>query len=107
MPPHRGQGLNNALEDAAKLVDELVAAAKGKQTVSEALTKYEAEMVSRVSVEIPISIAQAQMVHSFDTLMQAPFFKHGMHKYREEREAAGLQVETAAEPKQQRDSLRV
>lgn len=45
-----------------------------------ALREYEAEMRERVLQEIPISVAQAQMVHSFDTLMNAPFFKHGMNK---------------------------
>lgn len=98
MPSHRGQGLNNALEDAAKLVDELTAVSKGERSTSQALTNYENDMRARTLVEIPMSIAQAQMVHSFDTLINAPFFKHGMHKYREDREAAGLNLESAIEP---------
>lgn len=98
MPAHRGQGLNNALEDAAKLVDELTAVAKGQKGREAALISYEEDMRQRASVEMPMSIAQAQMVHSFNTLINAPFFKHGMHKYREDREAAGLKVEKATEP---------
>jgi 2-polyprenyl-6-methoxyphenol hydroxylase-like FAD-dependent oxidoreductase len=97
----QGQGLNNALEDAAKLVDELSAAASGQYTLTEALRRYEKDMRSRMDTEIPISVAQAQMVHSFDTLMEAPFFKHGMNKYRADREAAGLEIEGATQPKLQ------
>ena len=96
MPPHRGQGLNNALEDASKLADGLESVVKGEQTLPEALRAYEADMRKRVLVEIPLSKAQAQMIHSFDTLMEAPIFKHGIDKYRGERAAAGLDVETAA-----------
>jgi hypothetical protein len=58
-------------------------------------------MLARMEIETPLSIAQAQMVHSYDTLMQAPFFKHGMNKYRAERESQGLGVEEAIEPKVQ------
>lgn len=54
-----------------------------------------------MEIEMPMSIAQAQMVHSYDTLMNAPFFKHGMNKYRAEREAVGLGVEDATRPKVQ------
>lgn len=100
MPAHRGQGLNNALEDAAKLVDELAAASRGDKTPAEALQAYEEEMRPRVLAEIPISIAQAQMVHSYDTLMNAPFFVHGMHKYRSDLAKQGKEVEIATQPKE-------
>jgi hypothetical protein len=33
--------------------------------------------------------------------MNAPFFKHGMNKYREEQEAKGEEVEVATAPKVQ------
>lgn len=99
MPPHRGQGLNNALEDAAMLVDELAAFKRGKKSLKDAIAAYEKEMKERTLLEIPISIAQAQMVHNFDTLMSAPFFKHGMNKYREDMEAKGQTIEIATAPK--------
>lgn len=99
MPAHRGQGLNNALEDAAKLVDEISAASKGEKTFAQAFKEYEEEMTPRVMTEIPISIAQAQMVHSFDTLMNAPFFVHGMNKYKADLAAEGKEVEVATMPK--------
>ena len=69
------------------------------KTLAVAIQEYEKEMRARVLTEIPISIAQAQMVHSFDTLLQAPFFKHGMHKYREERERRGESIEVATDAK--------
>jgi 2-polyprenyl-6-methoxyphenol hydroxylase-like FAD-dependent oxidoreductase len=99
MPPHRGQGLNNALQDAAVLVDELKAVKSGEKSLSDAVAAFEKDMKQRTLEEIPISIMQAQMVHSYDTLMNAPFFKHGMNKYREEQEAKGEGVEVATAPK--------
>lgn len=98
MPPFRGQGLNNALEDAGRLIEALTAAAKGQKSLPEALSAFEVEMRERVLTEMPVSILQAENVHIFDKLMDAPFFKHGMHKYREDRQAAGLGVEQATEP---------
>jgi len=83
MPAFRGQGLNNALEDAAKLVDELVAVKAGKQTLSDAIIAYEKEMKARTMVEMPISIAQADASHKWEKLMEAPVFKLGMNKHRE------------------------
>jgi hypothetical protein len=46
-------------------------------------------------------LEKAQMVHSYDTLMNAPFFKHGMNKYKEDQEAKGEGVEVATAPKAQ------
>ena len=101
MPPHRGQGLNNALQDASTLVDELTAVHRSGKSLNDAVAAYEKDMKERTLVELPISIAQAQMVHNFDTLMNAPFFKHGMNKYREMRETSGEEVEVATAPKVQ------
>lgn len=44
---------------------------------------YEEEMRARAVEEIPISLKQAQMVHNFDTLMQSPMVKLGLHKAKE------------------------
>jgi 2-polyprenyl-6-methoxyphenol hydroxylase-like FAD-dependent oxidoreductase len=94
--PHR---LNQALEDAAALGTELSRVADGSKTQADAIQAYEKEMRARVLQEIPISVMQAQMVHSFDTLLQAPFFTHGMHKYREKREKRGERIEVATDAK--------
>lgn len=98
MPAHRGQGLNNAVQDAAVLVDEIAEAMKGEKPLQEGFMAYEMDMKARTLEEITISIRRAQIVHNFDTLMAAPFFKHGLNKYREELEARGAETETAAGP---------
>ena len=41
------------------------------------------------------------MVHSYDTLMNAPFFKHGMNKYKGDQKAKGEGIEVASAPKVQ------
>ena len=96
MPPHRAQGLNNALEDAATLVDELAAVKAGTKTIPEALRAYEVKMKERVLQEIPISIKTALFGHNFDKLMQTPAFINGMDKYRKIQEEKGQGPELAA-----------
>ncbi len=86
MPAFRGQGLNNALQDAAKLVDELKDLDKSARPLSDAIADYEKEMKERALTEMKVSILQAETVHNWDRLMEAPFIKHGMNKYREEQE---------------------
>ena len=81
------------------MVDELAALKRGEKPLNDAVAAYEKDMKDRTLQEIPISIAQAQMVHNFDTLVNAPFFKHGMNKYREEKEQKGEEVEVATMPK--------
>ena len=83
MPPHRGQGLNNGLQDAATLVEQLGAVSKAGKTLLEAVQAYEENMKERAKEELSISVRQARMVHNFDTLMNAPFIKLGMHKQKE------------------------
>lgn len=41
------------------------------------------------------------MVHSYDTLTSAPFFKHGMNRYKEDQDAKGEAIEVATAPKVQ------
>jgi 2-polyprenyl-6-methoxyphenol hydroxylase-like FAD-dependent oxidoreductase len=97
MPPHRDQGLNNALEDAAKLVDELTAASKGEKSLEEAVVEYKKEMKARALKEVSISVMQAQMAHRWDQLMQSPLFQSGMHKYKEDMAASNKPIEVATD----------
>lgn len=82
------------------MVDELTAADQGKKSIKEAITAYEEDMRSRVMKEIPISVMQAKMVHSWETLMNAPMIKMGMNKQKEaeaeEKAHNGGSVETSA-----------
>ncbi len=87
MPAHRGQGLNNALQDAAGLVEELTAVKKGEKGLRGAVKTYQEDMKKRALAEIPISVMQARMVHSWETLMSAPMIKMGMNKLKEEEAA--------------------
>jgi 2-polyprenyl-6-methoxyphenol hydroxylase-like FAD-dependent oxidoreductase len=80
VPPHHGDGLNNALQDAALLVDELDAVDQGKKSLKEAVQAYEKDLKERTVTQIPLSMAQAKMVHSAETLVNAPFIKMGMHR---------------------------
>ena len=97
MPPHRAQGLNNALQDAACLVEEMVLVREaGRGGVAEGLRRYEGAMRERALREIPISIRTAEYGHKFDLLLQTPAFQMGMERYREEREGLGEGVERAA-----------
>lgn len=83
MLPHRGQGLNHALEDAAKLIAALTAVFRHKSTnVQEAIAGYEEEMVSRGGGEVETTAKAAWAAHDWSVLMQSPMFKHGAHKVR-------------------------
>lgn len=83
MLPHRGQGLNNALEDAAKLVEALKATLKeGSMGLPEAVTGYEEEMVRRSGLEVETTAKAAAAGHDWEMLRQSPIFKHGANKVR-------------------------
>jgi flavin-dependent dehydrogenase len=86
MPPHHGDGLNNALQDAALLVDELDAVDQGKKSLKEAVQAYEKDTKEQTVKQIPLSIAQAKMVHSWGDLDECAIYQDGnaqMHKTRQ------------------------
>lgn len=83
MLPHRGQGLNHALEDAAKLVACLTAVFKDKSlSLMEAVGGYEEEMVARGGLEVEVTGKAARAAHDWGLLMQSPAFKFGANKVR-------------------------
>jgi 2-polyprenyl-6-methoxyphenol hydroxylase-like FAD-dependent oxidoreductase len=91
-PPFRGQGLNNAFQDAEKLVSELVRVVRRvegeeQQTLSQAVRAYEEEMKARNLKEMEVSLLQSRTAHDWETLLQMPMFKAGMNAYREEKTA--------------------
>ncbi|KAF2804721.1 FAD/NAD(P)-binding domain-containing protein [Mytilinidion resinicola] len=80
MTPHRGQGLNNALQDASNFVAALIAAASAKSPLADAVDAYDKEVLARGTTEMQISYKQSMFIHSWETLMQSPMVKLGMHQ---------------------------
>ncbi|CZR67712.1 uncharacterized protein PAC_17611 [Phialocephala subalpina] len=98
---HRGQGLNNAISDAADFLVHL--RAMKEQTPEEliaAVKKYEAELVPRGNEAVMASYMNTNAVHDWNTMMQSPLFTEGMAKDKKAEEdaaAAKLEEEKAAE----------
>ncbi|KAF2788432.1 FAD/NAD(P)-binding domain-containing protein [Melanomma pulvis-pyrius CBS 109.77] len=84
MTPHRGQGLNNALQDASNFVAAVVEAASGARTLEEAVDAYDGEVLERGTLEMNISLKQTMFIHNWETLMQSPMVKMGMHQAKKE-----------------------
>lgn len=81
MPPYRGQGLNNALEDAALLTSLLnEAQEKSLEACTLAFRHYEQEMIPRARREINISKTAAKLAHDYENLMESPLIKLGVQK---------------------------
>ena len=62
--PFRGQGLNNALEDSARLVKHLVEVKGAKKSLKQAVEEYEEEMIRRAQRESALSLVLCYMSHS-------------------------------------------
>ena len=62
-PPFRGRGLNNALEDAAKLFTEFIAVKEGRKSLKDGIEAYEMEMKERAIHEVDLFMKQAGVVH--------------------------------------------
>ncbi|KAI9813308.1 MAG: hypothetical protein M1827_004250 [Pycnora praestabilis] len=78
MTPHRGQGLNNAVQDAAHFVEAIKAVVADQQDLGKAISAYDEEMLGRGIREIKISARQSFMVHNYDQFLQSPLMKIGM-----------------------------
>ncbi|KAI1080638.1 hypothetical protein F5B20DRAFT_538415 [Whalleya microplaca] len=73
MTYHRGQGLNHAIADAAKLVELLSATDKRPQR--ERVDAYEAEMRPRGGEEVRLSEMNSYMLHDWPQVAQSPLMK--------------------------------
>ncbi|KAJ8070310.1 hypothetical protein OCU04_000690 [Sclerotinia nivalis] len=80
MPPHRGQGLNNAIQDAANYVEAIKKIKEGKISSIEAISAYDIEVFARGKLEINISAASAVAVHDIDSFKQGPLYKIGINQ---------------------------
>ncbi|KAK7712577.1 hypothetical protein SLS64_004961 [Diaporthe eres] len=84
MTPHRGQGLNNALQDSSNFVAAMIHVDKGEKTLADAIDAYDNEVLERGMLEMEISLKQTMFIHNWDTLMQSPMVKMGMHQAKKE-----------------------
>ena len=80
MTPHRGQGLNNALQDSANYVAALKRVVAGEEGLEEAIDAYDEEVLERGTLEMGISLKQTFFIHNWETLMQSPMVRMGMHR---------------------------
>ncbi|CAN9465768.1 unnamed protein product [Alternaria alternata] len=83
MTPHRGQGLNNALQDAANFVAamrKVHGSPEQGQDLKQAVDEYDAEVLERGVLEMNISLKQTLFIHDWDTLMQSPMVKMGLRQ---------------------------
>ena len=83
MPPHRGQGLNHAIQDAYNLVSILTKSASAStdpDTLGKQIQDYSDEVASRGAAEVELSRTQAFMALNWKTLQESPFMKHGVDR---------------------------
>lgn len=78
MTYHRGQGLNNCFNDAAKFVAALVKVNTGKVCLGDAMQAYGEEVVDRGAAEVEMSKKQTMAVHDWDIFMESPVMKQGI-----------------------------
>jgi 2-polyprenyl-6-methoxyphenol hydroxylase-like FAD-dependent oxidoreductase len=97
MTPFRGQGLNNALQDAAEFVKAMKSVVAGEKQLKEAVDGYDKEVFERGVREIAISMKQAYATHDLNAFMQSPLAKAGMTKNKADkvRQAEEKKPETA------------
>lgn len=76
----RGQGLNNALQDSSNFVAAMISVAKAEKNLADAIDAYDKEVLERGMLEMDISLKQTMLIHNWDTVMQSPMVKMGMHQ---------------------------
>jgi 2-polyprenyl-6-methoxyphenol hydroxylase-like FAD-dependent oxidoreductase len=80
MTPHRGQGLNNALQDASNFVAAMKRVVCGGRSLREEVDAYDEEMLERGKKEMEVSLKQTLFIHNWETVMQSPMVKIGMRQ---------------------------
>jgi 2-polyprenyl-6-methoxyphenol hydroxylase-like FAD-dependent oxidoreductase len=88
MTPHRGQGLNNALQDAANFVRAVKSVDAGEKGLNDAIDEYDKEVLERGMLEMNISLKQTLFIHNWETVMESPMVKMGMRQAGKEEEKA-------------------
>lgn len=78
----RGQGLNNAIHDAAYLGRALQGVCHNGKTISEAIDAYDKEVVERGHEAVISSGENSMMLVDWDKLKESPMFKYGLQQGR-------------------------
>lgn len=76
--------MNNALQDSSNFVAAMICVDKGEKTLADAIDAYDNEVLERGMLETEISLKQTMLIHNWDTLMQSPMVKMGMHQAKKE-----------------------
>lgn len=78
----RGQGLNNAIHDAAYLGRALEGVCHNGESVSEVIENYDKEVVERGHEAVISSGQNSMMLVDWDQLKESPMFKYGLKQGR-------------------------
>lgn len=76
----RGQGLNNAIHDAAYLCRALDTHVKEDKPLAEAMAVYETEVVERGRKAVEESAINSLMIHEWEKMKESMLFRNGMKK---------------------------
>ncbi|GME23717.1 putative monooxygenase FAD-binding protein [Neofusicoccum parvum] len=75
MPPHRGSGLGNAIQDVSKLLEEIKnMKANDSESLQEAVKRYEEEMWPRGAETVRVTVETAKQTQNWDAFKKSSFF---------------------------------
>lgn len=78
MTPYRGQGLNNALNDASNLVSAVKKIVPENQ--KKVINEYSQEVAFRGSDEVRLSMSAAEFMIDYDRFRTSPIITQGLKK---------------------------
>ena len=77
----RGQGLNNAITDAAEFLFHLQnMKAYSSEELAAAVKRYEAELWPRGNTAVFMSYENTSALHNWSAIQESPLFKYGVAK---------------------------